>query len=216
MNIPFTQTEFKQVFSIYNEAIWPIQIIAYILAVIVIILILKRTKTSNMIICMILSAYWVLAGVGYHIMFFNAINPAAYAFGALFIIQGQLFLLLGMSTEMLQFGYEKGIALCAGLVLVTYSMIIYPLFGILFGHAYPEAPVFGVAPCPITIFTFGILLLTIRRIPRYLLIIPVIWSLIGFTAAFKLGIYQDFGLPVSAFIAVLLILKKIQFTLDEQ
>ena len=41
---------------------------------------------------------------------------------------------------------------------------------------------FGVTPCPVTIFTFGLFLLTVRRFSYWLLIIPFVWSLIGGSA----------------------------------
>ncbi|MCU0579417.1 MAG: DUF6064 family protein, partial [Desulfobacterota bacterium] len=55
---------------------------------------------------------------------------------------------------------------------------------------------FGV-PCPTTIFTFGILLFTSGRLPKTVLAIPFIWSIIGFTAALTLGILEDIGLLVA-------------------
>ena len=61
---------------------------------------------------------------------------------------------------------------------------------------------FGVAPCPVTIFTFGLLLMTTGPISYWLLVIPFIWSLIGGSAAILLDIRQDWLLLVSGFIAV--------------
>jgi hypothetical protein len=39
------------------------------------------------------------------------------------------------------------------------------------------------------------------------LIIPLIWSIIGFVAALKLGIYEDFGLLLSALVTVFMLYK---------
>ncbi len=47
--------------------------------------------------------------------------------------------------------------------------------------------------------------------PVHLLILPLLWSIIGFTAAFTLTIYEDIGLLVAgltAFILLLIINKK--------
>ena len=68
-------------------------------------------------------------------------------------------------------------------------------------------PMFGITPCPVTLFTFGLFLLTIEPIPRRLLVIPVIWSLIGGSAAFKLGIAQDWPLFVSG-VTVFVLLRR--------
>ena len=51
----------------------------------------------------------------------------------------------------------------------------YPLIDALTGHAFPAAPVFGVAPCPSAIFTAGLLLWTRRGVPMYVPVVPVVW-----------------------------------------
>jgi hypothetical protein len=60
---------------------------------------------------------------------------------------------------------------------------------------------FGITPCPVTIFTLGLLLLA-RPMYWWLLVIPVLWSLVGGSAAFLLRVPQDWVLLVSG-VAVL-------------
>jgi hypothetical protein len=82
-----------------------------------------------------------------------------------------------------------------GRLLIVYAMLVYPLLGIASGHVYLRQPMFGVAPCPTTIFTFSVLLLTTIRVRTYLLTIPLVWSLIsGLSAPLNYGVYEDFGL----------------------
>ena len=92
-----------------------------------------------------------------------------------------------------------------GLALITYGMLVYPLLGMAFGHGYPEAPMFGLVPCPTTIFTLGMLLLAARP-KRLLLWLPLLWSAIGFFAAVKFGIYEDVGLLVAAIVTAIVLL----------
>ena len=74
---------------------------------------------------------------------------------------------------------------------------------------------FGVTPCPVTIFTFGMLLLTVRPVPRWLFVIPFIWSLIGGSAAILLQVPQDWLLLASGFIALpLMVLRDRQAIQD--
>jgi hypothetical protein len=65
---------------------------------------------------------------------------------------------------------------------------------------------FGVAPCPTTIFTFGILLWATKPVPAYLLIIPLLWSFFGIIAAVNWRVYQDYGLVVAGVLGTILIL----------
>jgi hypothetical protein len=90
---------------------------------------------------------------------------------------------------------------------VIYASVIYPLIGLWTGHGYPGMPMFGITPCPVTIFTFGLLLLTTAPVSRWLLPIPFIWSLIGGSAAFLLGVPQDWLLLVSGIAIVLIVLR---------
>ena len=92
--------------------------------------------------------------------------------------------------------------------MVAFSTIAYPLIGMAAGHGYPNGPVFGVTPCPLVIFTFGMLLLSDRSMPKYLVAIPMVWALIGSTAAISLGIREDTGLLVTGTLATVALLVR--------
>jgi hypothetical protein len=85
----------------------------------------------------------------------------------------------------------------AGFGFIAYAMLIYPIFGVWAGHGFMAGPMFGVAPCPTTIFTLGILMMTRGRWVVWLAVVPVLWSLVGLAAAVQLGIPEDLGLPVA-------------------
>ena len=125
------------------------------------------------------TAVWPAQVVAYHGLFFARINPAALAFGALFVVQGVLFLIAGVVKHRLVFAHSAGFASAVGWALVVYAGVLYPLLGQWSGHVYPAQPTFGITPCPVTLFSFGVLLLTSAPVPRWLLIIPLAWSLVG-------------------------------------
>lgn len=195
--LPFTVDQFLQVFSDYNQAIWPVQLFAYLLGVIALLLILKQREMTDTWVNLILGSFWLWMGGIYHITFFSAINAAAYLFGSLFLLQGVGFLILSGSNIKLTYSFRSDVYGLIGTIFIIYGMLIYPLLGYTMGHIYPQSPVFGVAPCPTTIFTFGLLLHTRGKVPIWLLIIPGLWSFIGFSAAFQLTIYEDMGLVFS-------------------
>ncbi|HBV96026.1 MAG: hypothetical protein JL50_05270 [Peptococcaceae bacterium BICA1-7] len=207
MNIPFTTGQFLAIFQSYNQAIWPMQVTAYILGMAAIYLAVRKSRNSDKIICGILAIMWIWTGAAYHISFFSSINKAAYAFGALFIMQGLLFTIYGVIKSGISFKVAPSGIAAAGCILTVYSMVVYPVIGQLLGHGYPQSPVFGVTPCPVTIFTFG-LLLWAEKMPRRILLIPLFWSLIGSFAAFSLGIREDIGLLAAGMAGTLLILIK--------
>ena len=67
------------------------------------------------------------------------------------------------------------------------------------------SPTFGL-PCPTTIFTIGILGLSIRPIPLRVIIVPIVWSIIGVQAAFLLNIWPDLVLGVAGAFGILFVL----------
>lgn len=206
--LPFTIDQFLQVFSDYNQAIWPTQLFAYLLGVAALLLIVKQKEKTDIWVNLILGAFWLWMGGVYHITFFSEINTAAYIFGSLFLLQGIGFLILKKSSIDLTYSFRSDVYGFTGTIFILYGMIIYPLLGYTMGHIYPQSPVFGVAPCPTTIFTFGLLLHTKGKVPIWLLIIPGLWSLIGFSAAFRLTIYEDMGLVVAGILGVALLVYR--------
>ena len=206
--LPFTVEDFLQVFVSYNESVWPVHLVAYALGIWSVYLAVTAGWKSKKNINRILSLLWIWIGFVYHILFFTAINGAAYFFGALFILQGLIFLTGNRAESLLSYKFQWDIYGITGLLMILYAMIIYPVLGHLLGHQYPEAPVFGLAPCPTVIFTLGLMLWTSGKVSYRFIVIPFLWSLVGFSAAWQLGIYEDFGLVFSGILATGLILYR--------
>jgi hypothetical protein len=193
MQIPFTIDQFLQVFEKYNTAVWPAQVVLIVLAVIALAMIFINKNYSMKIINAILGILWIWMGVIYHIIYFSTINPAAKIFGALFIIESLLFIYLGIIKNKIAYNFKFDVYSILGSLFILYALVIYPILGNVFGHIYPQSPTFG-APCPTIIFTFGILLISRVKIPIVILIIPFLWSLVGFSAALNLKVWEDMGL----------------------
>lgn len=204
LTLPFTQEQFLAVFAGYNDAIWPVQLAGYLLGAVAAGL-LFRNKPPDRFIAAILAVMWLWTGIAYHALFFSEINKAAYLFAALFVVEGCLLIYAGIYHNRIRFGYRREPSAWVGLAFMAYAAILYPLIGMATGHHYPETPMFGVTPCPVTIFTFGLLLLTMPPLPRWLLVIPTLWALIGGSAAILLNVPQDWLLLISGLIAVPLI-----------
>ena len=207
MNLPFTTEQFLSVFEQYNQAVWPLQLGLNLLGLTAVFLAIRKTVHSNRLIAVILAFYWLWIGLAYHYSFFTHINPAATVFAVLNVIQGIVFLAYGVFSQRLSFRFTPNVYGLIGACLILYAMVVYPLLGSAFGHAYPRSPTFGL-PCPTTIFTFGLLLWTDTKLPKNVLIITFLWSLIGSSAALTLGIFEDTGLLVSGILGVALIIMR--------
>jgi hypothetical protein len=197
MNVPFTVDQFLNVIKDYNLAIWPMQFVFYAFSFIIVYFTSRKTAYSDKLINLLLAILWLWIGIVYHIGFFTSINKAAYVFGFFTIIQGIVFLYLGVFRNRLSYNFRLDLYGWIGVLFLAYALAVYPTIGYFLTHTYPYAPTFGL-PCPTTIFTFGIFLFADKRVSLWVLVIPLLWALIGTSAALNFGIKEDIGLLLSA------------------
>ena len=200
MNIPFTVEEFLSVFAAYNAAIWPLHIAAYALGAVALVALFTAEKGIVRLALASLAILWAFTGIGYHLVFFARINPIAQVFAGLFVLQSILFLASAVRPGDLRLHLGRDLRSAAGFLTILYAVVIYPVLGIWAGHGLMAGPMFGVAPCPTTIFTIGMLLIARGHWVIWLSIIPFLWSLIGLAAAIQLGIPEDLAMPVAGIV----------------
>ena len=205
METPFTIEQFFEVFEKYNVSVFPSQIIFICLGILALVLIHKGRNYSNRSITGFLGFLWLWIGIVYHFSFFTSINKAAYGFGILFILQG-LFFVRETFRNSLEFNLQRNTRTYLGYFFILFGLIIYPLIAYLLRTKFATTISLGL-PCPTTILSFGFFMLTNRKFPKYLLIIPNIWAVIGTFAAVNFGVYQDFVMLLSAIIANIYLLK---------
>ena len=116
----------------------------------------------------------------------------------LFTFQAILLATAATTNSDIRFERERTIPLVAAILCITCAMLTYPILAYWAGHVLMAEPMFGVAPCPTTIFTIGFLLLVCGRWAVWLAVVPLAWSLIGVAAALQPGMVEDFGLSVAA------------------
>ena len=206
MTLPFSREDFFAVFASYNDAVWPAQII--LIAMAAMIVAAARFSPRARWPVLALAGLWIWMGVVYHIGFFSRINSAASLIGAVFMLQG---LVIGVSalSGALRFAVPRDRApLATGALLLGYALIGYPALAAASGQQYPAMPTFGL-PCPTTIFTLGMLTWSPSRVRR-VMIIPVLWAIVGTSAAAQLGVVEDWGLPAAAIAVILVRLRGIR------
>ena len=205
MDLPFTPEQFFSVFARYNESVWPMPVVLNAVAWGCIGLLFYRGAWTSRIICLVLSLLWAWMAVVYHFAFFSDINPAAWAFGAVYLAGSLAFAWFGVVKSDISFRPRLGARGIVGWLSIAFALIVYPVIGYSIGHRYPSAPTFGL-PCPTTIFTLGLLLFSARPVCAWVFVVPLLWAAVGSVAAFQLGVIEDLGLLVAgvATLAVLL------------
>ncbi len=199
---------FFQFMAEYNTAIWPAQVIFYILAVFFIFTSFYKIRSSNTINILILSVLWVWNGSVTLLIFFSNFHYQYYLWGAFWIAQGLLIYYIGVVKRQINLKIKKDVYSIAGLTFIVYALVIYPMIGSWLGHPFPRGPLFGSAPCPTVIFTFSAFLFSENRVKSYLLYFPMLWALMSLYPIIGMGVYADIGEIVAAIVAFALILKK--------
>jgi hypothetical protein len=202
--LPFTLQEFLRVFAAYNLAVWPAVLVAYVLGALAIIFVLRPSALHSRLVAVVLAAMWAWSGIAYHWLYLSTINQAALLFGAAFVGQAIIFLKAAWRGQLL-LSFRPSAAGFIGVAMIGYAALVYPVLGLMAGQHLTELPMFGVTPCPVTIFTFGCMLLTEKPVSWRMLAIPVLWSVIGGSAALMLGIWQDWMLLLSGALSIFLL-----------
>lgn len=201
MNLPFSTEQFLDVFARYNEAVWPAQYFLNAVAVVALLLAFNDWRHAARVAAALVGVMWLWAGVAYQWSHFTHINPAAWFFGTLFVFQAAMMFRIATSANGLGFTRRWTVRRLSGVSIIVYALIVYPVLGYCLGHTYPGTPTFG-APCPVTLFTLGVLLLSDGRHTKLLFVIPLLWAMLGSIAAFQLGMKEDLGLLAAAGLSI--------------
>jgi hypothetical protein len=196
--LPFSRAAFLDVFAAYNTpfagvvaALWLVSLGAVVLLV--------RGRLPRRGAPILLAGLWGWGGIAYHALHFTRINPAAWAFAGLFVVQALLFAAVAIRPGRLEFTWAWDRRHAPAFVLLAYGLA-YPFLSMLLVERYPRVPTFGV-PCPTLLVTAGFLL-TASPVPRRLFPVPILWSLVGGAGAVLLGVPTDFMLYVAGALLV--------------
>ena len=200
MNLPFTEEQFFDVFGAYNSQQWPLIAVAW-LAVVATILQMFRGGVTLRWLVRLTAIQWAWTAAVYHAVYFSRINPAAWLFAALFLIEAYGLWRFANVAPPLWIRAPLGPRQAIGSALMIYA-VLYPGLVMLAGTTLPRAPLFAV-PCPLAIFTLGVLVAGGSAFPARLALIPVGWAIVGTSAAVSFGVTADFALAVAALVLVI-------------
>lgn len=205
---PWPHSPLDQFLAMYgrnNAAAWPAQILWYAAAVAIVGLALRPGRWPARLACLIAAADFAWIGIAY----FAWLNPGmnlSLAWAAVFVLQAIFLLFAGVARGDLVFGPRRDRYSVAGAVVIAYALIGYPAVGVLTGHPLRIVPEFGLSPCANVIFFFGLLLWARPPAPKYLLLMPLAWSLVAAPPDLGRGVTADYGMLVAAVLTAALII----------
>jgi hypothetical protein len=199
MKTPFSTEEFFSVIEKYNTSVSPIQFVFSVLGMLMLWKLISQKSKAGKFSGISTGILWLWMGVVYHLLFFTSINRVAFIFGSLFVLQGIFILFETHFRNRFSSQTKQPFQFYTGYFLAVYGIVLYPLINYFPEGSIAKTIAFGL-PCPTTIFTFGLLLIYAKHLPRYLIIIPTLWAFLGISAALNFGVYQDFVMILAALI----------------
>ena len=202
-----TSEEFWHLIHRYDAAIFPVQFVFSAAAIVLLVFIVKRPSAKlNRWVNIFLMVCYLWIGV----LFFLVYNAELSAQMRYFqpILMFIIAMLFGLDIFMKKSSFELPAAPWErGLVLsfLAYSIIGYPLIGWALGHPYLVqlsrsssiwVPIFGVYPCPTTVFSVTLVAAALPRGDRKVMIPLLFWALFSIMGppVRNYGVYEDIGL----------------------
>lgn len=171
----FSPQTYYRLFELHNAAIWPAQIVAMVAGLALAAIALRRPHLQRSAL-IILAAIWLWTGWSYLFIRYASINWAAPWLAAAFALQAALLLLSAFAGS--RSTHRDSVARPVGLGLLLFALAIQPLLDIAHGRDWTGMQLFGIAPDPTVVATFGFLL-AVGRIHWLLLAIPLGWCAVS-------------------------------------
>jgi hypothetical protein len=198
----FSPRTYYRLIERHNEALWPGQVAAFGLGLVVVGLLRRPNARQERMISAILATLWAWVAWAFVWRRYATINWAAKYLLWLFAIEVLLLVWIGVIREGPRFGWRRDTPGILGSALLILSLVLYPAFAPLLGRGWRQAELFGVAPDPTVLGTLGVLLLADGP-PRWVLLaMPVLWCVVSGTTLLAMGSPEAGVLLTAALLAV--------------
>ena len=191
----------------YNNAIFPTQIIIMVIGIALTCFLFAKpnTKTSKLMKAY-LAFTFAWSGIVFFLIFGKEL-PGTFLGAPLFIITAILFAgdIFAKKTEFKLPNARWHKYLTIFWILCAF---IYPLIGLPLGHYYPKTCMFGVFPCPTTVFALALLAAATPKVDKTAYILLLIWALPSVGKCFgALDLYEDCVLFLAGVYGLIMLVK---------
>lgn len=197
----FSKRTYFRLFELYNRDVWPVHLLAAAIGVALVAAAVRGGERAFKVCAGLLALCWLWVALAFHAHRYAAINTAGLYFAAAFALEAVLLLWLGSLRGRL---VARGtLASKAGLALLLFGLIGFPLLAPASGRPWAQAEVFGVAPDPTVVATLGMLLLAGRR-SWLLWPVPLLWCALSGATLWTMRTAHWWISPALALLALVL------------
>jgi multidrug transporter EmrE-like cation transporter len=192
----FTPRTYYRLFELYNAAIWPAQIVALAMGV---LLALMCARGAGRPAALVLAAAWLWVAVAFLALRYATINWAATYAAWGFGVEAALLLWIAIRGR---FDPRSDLASRVGLGLVLFGVLLEPLSGLILGRPLRQIELFALTPDPTVVATLGALLALRPKRRWILMIVPVLWCLFTGLTLLAMSARDWWIAPAAAVLAV--------------
>ena len=133
--------ELLELFTRYNEDLWPVHLVAYAAGVAAVALLFARRRDrADRVIAGLLAALWLWLGVVFQGLYATDVDVVlGTAYAVMFVLQAYLLFRHGVLRGELTFRPRAGLTGAVGWAALAYAVIVYPVIGAVLGHGWPES-----------------------------------------------------------------------------
>lgn len=186
----FSARSYYRQFALMNRELWPLSLLVLAAGVLLLACMLRPRAAASRAAFAVLALAWAWVAWAYHLERYADINTGAPWFAAGFGVQAVLLAWMALRTAAQPVaGVQSWLAR-----FLVIAALAYPLLAPLAGRSLMQAEVFGLAPDPTVVATFGALLFW--RAPWALWLIPLAWCAVSSATLFELRADQAWALPL--------------------
>lgn len=172
--ILFSRDIYAEILTDYNLALWPWQIVIFVIAV----MLMPLSHRFPRIAAAVLAGFWVMIGLLFHAKYFLEINWAAKYFSWLFFLEAVLIFAVGILHSDFHFFGAEGVPKWVGRCFYI-AAVILP-FNLLVTPQIQTVTLFGWGAEATALGTWGLALASKGQTPRWILtIIPILWLFVA-------------------------------------
>ncbi|WP_020407522.1 DUF6064 family protein [Hahella ganghwensis] len=203
----FSERVYWRLLELYNAELWPWQAGALLIGVFVLYLSWRPYPRSGVLISGVMGLLWLIVAWSYLWSHYATINWAATYMAGAFVVQGILWIVIGVPGKRFQMSAQTGIRRSLGGGMVLYAVVIHPFAAIVIGRFPAASEVFGLTPDPLVIASLGMLVLSrINRMNLILWLLPCLWCLVSGVTLMTMGSPTALVLLLSPLIALVAII----------
>lgn len=175
--ILFSETAYYRQFELYNQAIWPLHVVAVLFSLVTLYILWKKPVWAVRIITGLLVVSWLWVAWAFLYQRFYQIHVVANWYALGFVLQAGLLTWYGVLKNCLDRGISSQFRERLATALLALVLIGYPFIAVISGRSWMQFEMFSLAPDPSVLATLAILFF--YKSPTVLYAIPIIWVFIS-------------------------------------